>query len=619
MVVLYAIIIFMIIMFIFYKVAKQNKTSKRIFAYITLFILLSYIIWRGIYTLPFDSYLSMGFGILLYLAEVIGLFVFAFFVFLFAKQKDEYKPQSLKNEFRPKVCVFICTYNEDIKLVLATAHAVQALAYPNKEVYICDDGHRDRLRELCSKFGIHYLSRPDNEHAKAGNINYALSQTQSELFMILDADFIVKKNFIYEVLPYFQDEQVALVQYPQTFYNKDPFQLMRESLYNEQELFMRFLEPQLAKENALIHVGTNAILRRSAIEKIGGIPTKSITEDMATGMFLQNEGYRTCYVNKAYALGITPYNVKDMSEQRRRWAKGTMQIFKNYKPFRLKGLNLTQKFCYYNSYLYWFTSFQKLVYMIAPTIFMLFQIFVVRSTLKESALFFLMPIIMIILSFRLFIPKVRTFGTSHMYDSFVAPIHAGAILKEAFHEEKKFAVTRKEISKENKFDFKTVRVHMILALWIAIAIVWAVHEMIQGTSYMYAYIITTLWSIYNLYGLLWAILAAKSRDIISDADALSISIDEDVEVNANSYHAFQFSFNGFRVRAKEGNDVSSFHENELYSFKVKRTGLIVSARCIEVKDFAVFSFENISLEAADRLAKYYSEKLHAAKPIVEKF
>ncbi|MEG0377392.1 MAG: glycosyltransferase, partial [Eubacterium sp.] len=389
-----------LIVLLFYSLALKNTTAKRLFAFITLVTLFVYILWRGFFTLPLETPLSAVSGIILYLAEIVGLFVFAFFVFLFARQRPEVLQPPLEKSFRPKVCVFICTYNEDIKLVLATAHAAKVLNYTNKEIYICDDGHREQLRELCKKFDIHYLSRPDNAHAKAGNINYALSQTDSELFMVLDADFIVKQNFIYEAVSFFQDEEVALVQYPQSFYNKDPFQLMRGSLFNEQELFMRFQEPALAKENAMIHIGTNAILRRSAVEKIGGIPTKSITEDMATGLLLQNAGYKTRYINKAYALGITPYNVADLAAQRRRWARGTMQIFRSYKPFRLKGLGFLQKLCYFNSDLYWFSSFQKLVYMVAPTLFMLFQIFIVKSSLQEMLLFFLLPILMIMLSFR---------------------------------------------------------------------------------------------------------------------------------------------------------------------------------------------------------------------------
>lgn len=607
-----------LVILLFYSIATKHKTVKRIFAFVTLATLFAYIIWRGFFTLPFETPLSAVTGIVLYLAEIVGLFVFAFFVFLFARQKPEVVQPPLQDNFRPKVCVFVCTYNEDIKLVLATAHAAKVLKYPNKAIYVCDDGHREALRTLCKKFDIHYLSRPDNAHAKAGNINYALSQTKSELFMVLDADFIVKQKFIYEAVSFFQDKKVALVQYPQTFYNKDPFQLMRGTLFNEQELFMRFQEPALAKENAMIHVGTNAILRRSAVEAIGGIPTKSITEDMATGLLLQNAGYKTRYINKAYALGITPYNVADLAAQRSRWAKGTMQIFRSYKPFRLKGLGFLQKLCYFNAYLYWFSSFQKLIYMVAPTLFMLFQIFIVKSSLQEMLLFFLLPILMIMLSFRLYIPHVRTFSMSHMYDSFVAPIHARALLKEAFHEEKIFKVTKKDITTRKSFDFRTVCPHIVIAVWIFAALAFAVFKLLQGTPYLYGYLITSAWSVYNLYGLFWVILAAKPRDIISDADALSITIDEDILIENQHFNAYQLSYNGGRIRANGACDLAYFNPGQLYQFEVARTGLKISARCTDTtNDYAAFSFENLTPKTANHLAAFYSEQLHAAKPCCE--
>lgn len=620
---MYTYIIFaclMVFIFIFYGLAKNNKKIRGKFSYFAAFILILYIIWRGFFTLPLNSIPSSVAGILLYVSEVIGLLVYMFFIVLFHQEdKEEEEKQeelSVDETFMPSVAVFVCTYNEDINLVVSTALAVRSLKYPNKEIYICDDGHRDYLRLSCEYLGIHYLSREGNEHAKAGNINYALSQTQSDLFMVLDADFIVKKNFIYEAIPHFKDENVALVQYPQTFYNKDVFQLVRHELYNEQELFMRFLEPQLAKENALIHIGTNAILRRSAVEAIGGFPTKSITEDMATGLLLQSHGYQTKYINKAYALGVAPYTVKDLAGQRRRWAKGTVQIFHNYKPRKQKGLSLKQKLCYYNAYLYWFTSFQKIVYILAPTIFMVFDVFVVRSDLSNLLLFFIPPILMIMLAFRLYIPKVRTLTTSHIYDSFVAPIHAGAIIKEFFVSETKFKVTKKNVKTKKGTDFKTVRVHIVLALWLLVALAIAIYKIWDQSIYMFGYIVTALWTVYNLYGLGYAIIAAKRREIMSDADALSITINEDVSIEDCVYNVNQMSYNGFHLQRIKNGKYFIFEIDGRYDLQIVRTGLIVNARCLEIhKDYVLFRFDNLTVDAANRIASYYSDQLHAARPL----
>ncbi|EME7081423.1 glycosyltransferase [Enterococcus faecium] len=611
----YALAGLFLVIGLLYVFAKRNDWVKQLFSKITIVFLLIYLVWRLFFTIPLDSSISLVFGVILYVAEFIGLFVYGFFIYLFSnKLTEDYAPSNTDNgNFEPSVAAFICTYNENIKLVIATALAVKALKYPNKKIYICDDGHRDELRKMADQYNLGYLSREGNKHAKAGNINYALSQTSSDLILLLDADFIVKKNIIYEAINYFQNPKVALVQYPQTFYNKDPFQLLRKSFYNEQELFMRFLEPALARENALIHIGTNAIIRRSALEEIGGIPTKSITEDMATGMLLQNAGYETIFINKAYALGITPYTAKELASQRTRWAQGTKQIFDYFKPRKLKGLSVMQKLCYYNSYLYWFTSFQKIIFLLAPTLFMVFDIFIVRSNNNQLLLFFLPPFVMISLSFRLYVPKIRNLTTSHIYDCFVAPIHTGALLKEFLIPQKKFNVTKKELVGDTAFDWRTVAPHIIIFGWILFSCIVAAYRLFRGEGYEFGYIITLIWSIYNLYGLFYAIILGKNRDIESDSEALSIVTNRQLMYASQTFEMYQMSFNGFRIRAREG---SLFVPGNTYVFIDKKDDLTINSICRETTSTSqTFSFENLTSESAEELASYYSDQLNAAKQL----
>lgn len=611
----YALAGLFLVIGLLYVFAKRNDWVKQLFSKITIVFLLIYLVWRLFFTIPLDSSISLVFGVILYVAEFIGLFVYGFFIYLFSnKLTEDYAPSNTDNgNFEPSVAAFICTYNENIKLVIATALAVKALKYPNKKIYICDDGHRDELRKMADQYNLGYLSREGNKHAKAGNINYALSQTSSDLILLLDADFIVKKNIIYEAINYFQNPKVALVQYPQTFYNKDPFQLLRKSFYNEQELFMRFLEPALARENALIHIGTNAIIRRSALEEIGGIPTKSITEDMATGMLLQNAGYETIFINKAYALGITPYTAKELASQRTRWAQGTKQIFDYFKPRKLKGLSVMQKLCYYNSYLYWFTSFQKIIFLLAPTLFMVFDIFIVRSNNNQLLLFFLPPFVMISLSFRLYVPKIRNLTTSHIYDCFVAPIHTGALLKEFLIPQKKFNVTKKELVGDTAFDWRTVAPHIIIFGWILFSCIVAAYRLFRGEGYEFGYIITLIWSIYNLYGLFYAIILGKNRDIESDSEALSIVTNRQLMYASQTFEMYQMSFNRFRIRAREG---SLFVPGNTYVFIDKKDDLTINSICRETTStYQTFSFENLTSESAEELASYYSDQLNAAKQL----
>lgn len=149
------------IIFGLYVLAKRNNKIKPFFSKLTLAFLVVYLIWRLFYTIPNDGVISLTFGLILYVAEFIGLFVYGFFIYLFSNKlsKESVRVHYDEEPFQPSVAAFICTYNEDNKLVIATALAVKALRYPNKKIYICDDGHREELKELAEKYHIGYLTR----------------------------------------------------------------------------------------------------------------------------------------------------------------------------------------------------------------------------------------------------------------------------------------------------------------------------------------------------------------------------------------------------------------------------------------------------------------------------
>lgn len=597
---------------ILYLLAKHFAFWRRFYIVYTIVIMLIYIIWRLFFTLNFASVFSGLFSILLYIAEALGVFVALFSMSLFFRdEKIRRETPTLKDGYQPSVAIFICTYNEPYKLVVSSALAAASLPYENKKVYICDDGKRDLLKLSAETLGIEYITRSDNEHAKAGNINHALSVTQSDLVLLLDADFIVKPNLIKTALPYFQDEHIAMVQFPQAFYNKDSFQILNEKFFNEQDFFMRYIEPELSERNAMIHIGTNALIRRSALEEIGGIPTSSITEDMATGILLQNAGYRTIFINKAYALGIAPYNLKDLRSQRQRWAKGTVQIFRAIHPLLLPGLSLRQKAIYFELYLYWFTSFQKLIYLLIPTVFMVFAIPVVNITLPQFLLGVVPTLLLFGMSFRILIGNVRTYTSSHIYDTLMAPYHSSAILQEFFHPSHKFNVTPKDLPTNYKTNLRPVIPHIILAIWLMFSLGVAAYKIGLNVSAL-PLIVCCGWTVYNLYALAYSIIAAKSSAAETAGEALSVDIEETLEMNNKPFFAYQMSFDGFRV-CKPKNFINDFIPGTIYEFTVPRTGLVSTAEFIkESPVFLEFQFMNTEKEAAFRLSRFYVEKLHAA-------
>lgn len=606
--------IIIVLVLLFYLLAKKFKAVRKIYIITTLVVMVLYILWRLFFTLAFQNVASAIFSILFFAAELLGLFVAVFFILLFLQKKQERPDLPVwQPGYQPSIDVLICTYDEPIKLVIASALAAQNLPYPNKSVYICDDGHRPELKAAAQKYEIGYISRGDNKAAKAGNLNHALSLTKGELFVILDADFIVKPNFITEAVPYFQDKQVAMVQYPQAFYNNDAFQRVNPKLFNEQDFFMRYIEPQLAKQNAIVHIGTNAILRRSAVEEVGGIPTKSVTEDLATGVMLQNRGYKTLYINKAYALGLSPYKLKDLKNQRERWARGMIQVFKQYHPLRMKGLNYKQKLIYSELAAYWYTSFQKLIYLILPTLFIVFNIFIMYIGLPQILLITIPTLLMFALNFRLLIGKTRTFTQSHIYDALIAPYHAGALLKEMFGRKSEFLVTPKAAMSENSTNIGPLVTHIVLTVWLVFSLAVAVWRGVNGLAPVLALAVCAGWTLYNLYALVHAILVGTRKTSETAGEAFSTKISEDIRHNKDIFSATDLSFDGFKLAVPKGYS-GFFTPGKSYEFTVVRTGLTASVEFIgRDKDRLEFQFYSLSKEAARRLSKYYTEKLHAAR------
>ena len=108
----------------------------------------------------------------------------------------------------PEVDVYIPTYNEPIEILEKTITGALCLDYPRFQIWVLDDGRRPWLRELCRDKGVGYLTRPDNVHAKAGNINHALTKTSAPFVAVFDADFIPQRNFLMRTMGFFDDPKI---------------------------------------------------------------------------------------------------------------------------------------------------------------------------------------------------------------------------------------------------------------------------------------------------------------------------------------------------------------------------------------------------------------------------
>ncbi|WP_309648983.1 glycosyltransferase family 2 protein [Nocardioides sp.] len=225
---------------------------------------INYVTWRWLFSINFDAWYI---GIPLVMAETFSLVDSLLFGLGIWRLKERPTPPAPEDGLT--VDVLITTYNEPIDLVMRTAIAAKAIRYPHR-TWVLDDGNRPEMRAAAEEHGIGWITRSEEwanmpRHAKAGNLNNALVQTDGEFLLILDADQVPTPRILDETLGYFRDERMGLVQTPQYFVNvpaSDP-------LGSQAPLFYGPIQQSKDGWNAAFFCGSNAVIRREALVQIG--------------------------------------------------------------------------------------------------------------------------------------------------------------------------------------------------------------------------------------------------------------------------------------------------------------------------------------------------------------
>lgn len=381
-----------------------------IFANFALY--LRYLVWRGAETLPFElGWLAAACGMVLFLTECY-CFIHQSLSHLTEMHKTARVPLPLpadRNHW-PTVDVFIPTYDEDPNIVRTTVIAATQMDYPaNKlRVYVLDDGgtralrehadaqraarlaaRADKVKAIATRYGATYLTRDDNAHAKAGNLNHALRQSSGEFIAVLDCDHVPTRDFITKTLGLMLDDAKRfLVQTPHHFISPDPLERnlsLFERAPAENELFYRQIQPGLDAWGASFFCGSAALLRRSALEDIGGLATTTVTEDAETTLAALAKGYRTAYLNEPLVSGLQPETFKGFIGQRARWSQGMLQIFFIHKPWKLQGLTAMQRLLFTNLALFWMFPVARLLLLLAPIVTLLLGVPVADARVADIA------------------------------------------------------------------------------------------------------------------------------------------------------------------------------------------------------------------------------------------
>lgn len=524
---------------------EEHKPSKKISEYLHLFLILlslistlRYLYYRVSYTLNFDDWINGTFSFLLFAAELyaIGTLLLAYFQTIKIKDRKPIDLSLYPQDQWPKVDVYIPTYNEDVEIVRKTTLCALAIDYPahHKRVYVLDDGRaekykarREQLAIMCEELGATMLTRDNNDHAKAGNINTAFNHTDGDLVLILDCDHMPTRNFLMDTVGFFFNPNVAFVQTPHWFYNPDPFErnlLTGGKIPVGNELFYKVLQKGNDFWNAAFFCGSAAVIRKDYALEIGGIATETVTEDCHTAFRLHSKGYESVYYDKIMVAGLAPEKFSAYVGQQVRWARGMAQILRLENPLINPKLNLTipQRLCYFSATSHFFYGFPRLMYALAPTLFLLFGINSVKGLGLET-LFYALPHIFLSMQTNHIPYKHVRFSFWNEIFEFAMSFQAGIVTLLALINPKlgSFNVTDKGMSvTKRSFDFESVRYLVIIAAVAAASLLTVPFWLILSPEDTQAVLINAFWSIFSLFLLLAAILVAFEQPQLRRAHRL---------------------------------------------------------------------------------------------------
>jgi cellulose synthase (UDP-forming) len=317
----------------------RHPLPLRLFALLALLVGAAYLTWRVGWSAEGAS--PVLFAMLL-ATELYGLWALATLTWFSWSRPPAVRPPTTPGR---RVDVYVCTYDEPVEVVAATLAGCRALSYPHT-TYLLDDGRRSEMEELARLAGARYLTRPDNTHAKAGNINAALPRTDGELVLMLDADHVPMPDALDALVGYFDDERLALAQSPHDFFNHDSVQHYVPGRH-EQSLFYRVICPGKDRHGAAYWCGSAALLRRRALLQIGGVATETIAEDFHTTIRLQRHGWSSRYHDEVLVQGLAPHDLDGYLLQRDRWARGNLAVFTlPESPLRARELRPLQRLSY---------------------------------------------------------------------------------------------------------------------------------------------------------------------------------------------------------------------------------------------------------------------------------
>jgi cellulose synthase (UDP-forming) len=500
-----------------------GKTARLFFVSVCAWVVIRYLAWRVSSLNLEDGWISIVATLSLLLAEFYGATMMLLGLFVNAYPMERRAAKLPKDETDyPTVDVYIPTYSESVSVVGPTVMGALEMDYPAAKfkVYVLDDGYprslatkdpvlkrelakrAEELKALCARHGAYYLTRANNQHAKSGNMNSAMKQTGGELILVLDADHVPTTDFLRNTVGFFaRDRKLAFVQTPHFFLNADPVEKnlsLLNKMPGENDMFYRVVQKGLDLWNTSFFCGSAAVLRREAIEDVGGFSWASITEDASTSVKMHQKGWRSVYFGKPMVAGLQPETFAGFIVQRLRWAMGMGQIFMKQNPWLVRGLTLGQRVCYSSVVLFWLFPLARILFFIAP----LFSIFGNISMYPVGTEYFFAYtapyLAAVLLSTEKIFGRVRRILTSEMYETLQAFYTGPALLMTLFRPNSpSFKVTPKGEKLDHEFISEFSRPFYFFYAMTTSALGWGIYRYVTEPANRSSLTLSVVWLVFN--------------------------------------------------------------------------------------------------------------------------
>lgn len=515
-------------LYFFFKVKNNLNNLITLFS-ISLFIFILFFILSKFPSILLDGHLSMfekGISIVLLVSFIYsGIHCVGYVDHLFKSltlYDDHLKNQTANkiNNSSPSVAIIIPTLNEDPEMVKLTIFKAKNIDYPNYEVVLIDSSTEEDIRkktaQMSSDFNIRYIYRDNLRGYKAGSVNDALEEIGRDYryALILDSDHRLKGTVLRDLIPIMENNQgLSFIQTPQYFSSSDRLGLAYSF---QQHVFYKHICRGLCINGSSYICGTNVLIKLDDLKEIGGMDETCITEDIATSFTFHSKGYKSIYVDRVYAEGLTPPSLSAYYGQQLRWSYGTFQNTK-----KVLGTLIKQPKCMKSLQWWEYLILNGSWYFIGIGIFiwLLYPVFIILFNLQPIVLgplnipfyiFFLMILSQTLTSVWERGYPLRDLILAQALFFSLFPVYTKALILGLTNKKLKFKVTpKKNIYKVNSID---ILPHITLIVLLTLSIIVGIYKLQIGENTS-TYPSIIFWASYSLLMLILFMMYFYKEDI----------------------------------------------------------------------------------------------------------